>query len=336
MYYMTASSTQPGALGLFAAYGPEEELAARLDAGVVVGKARTMANPLSPNELRYGWLRSGRGEIIDEVMIARPLSGARTLMTHGGYVIREKVERYFAEQGFGRLDELPPDRRRAIAAGDELYDPLLASCVTEAQAAALLAAREKAAGEGGEPVIPEELLLTRRLILAGAPNAGKSSLLNRLARHERAFVHHEAGATTDVVDELVDLGGYAVLVGDMPGFSRDGDHLGEAAWRKAAARLRLADAVLVVVDGSRGWDAAADAAATEVAAVLKEGRADGGRPATVAVVVNKSDLPDRIVGTPWVRLFPGAPMLRVCSLDTGDALDRIAELAPMLFGDGDE
>ena len=47
----------------------------------------------------------------------------------------------------------------------------------------------------------------RRVAIVGKPNVGKSSLLNKLAKEERAVVDDAAGTTVDPVDELVDLGG---------------------------------------------------------------------------------------------------------------------------------
>lgn len=59
------------------------------------------------------------------------------------------------------------------------------------------------------------------LTLIGAPNAGKSSLLNRVVGREAAIVSQEAGTTRDVVDLSVDLGGYMVLLGDTAGLRVD-------------------------------------------------------------------------------------------------------------------
>lgn len=58
--------------------------------------------------------------------------------------------------------------------------------------------------------------------LLGAPNAGKSSLLNRIVGREAAIVSCEAGTTRDVVEVGVDLGGWLVRVGDMAGLRRAG------------------------------------------------------------------------------------------------------------------
>ena len=59
-----------------------------------------------------------------------------------------------------------------------------------------------------------------RVVLRGAPNAGKSSLLNALARRDAAIVSEEAGTTRDVIEVRLDLGGLPVIVSDTAGFAK--------------------------------------------------------------------------------------------------------------------
>ena len=326
--YMSATAKNIGALGIFHAYAGEGELARALDANVRPLSEDFPANLLKSNELRYGWLHR-RGDVVDEVMLARPTPGLRVLMTHGGVAVRKAVEGYFSDEGFS---ECSPDDLSADAAacrGDILCDMVLARCVTEAQAGAVLAERERAAGEGGPMRLPENLMRTHRIMLAGPPNAGKSSLLNCLAGYERAFVHAEAGATRDVVDEFLDIGGYAVLLGDSPGFFAADDELAAEAWTRAAARLRLAEQIWFVCDASRPWGGETAAAARETAALL----ADGEKGIGIVVVLNKSDLPPGFAGEPWRDIFPDARSLPVCSLPDGDARVRLEEFVAEMWRD---
>jgi small GTP-binding protein len=237
----------------------------------------------------------------------------RVLMTHGGRAVREAVAGYLREAGF--RDGAEGGGAVAAAYEDVVYDPLLASCITEAQAAAVLDARRL-----GRPV-PPEALATRRIVLAGAPNAGKSSLFNQLAGYDRAFVHEESGATRDVVDELIDLGGYAALLGDLPGYRRGEEGVGKAAWALAARAARDADCVLFVADGSKEWDGETASAAEEVARLLRTTGA--GRAAPVLVVLNKADLPAKLAENAWKACFPEAGAVRVCSLEGGGARETI-------------
>lgn len=314
--YLTASSTLSGALGIFHAYGDEELLQRWLDGRIGSKNVGSVGNPLVKHELRYGWLHDADGKIIDEVMLACPVPGMRVLMTHGGRIVRATVEGYFATSGFTRIDV---DQAAGLRK-DRIIDVLLANCLTEGQVSALLEVRQRG-GEGW--TIHPDVLMTHRVVLTGAPNAGKSSLMNMLSGYRRAFVHAEAGATRDVVDELVDLAGYAVLLGDLPGFSSADIGLAKEAWLRARRSLELAEAVWFVCDGSAAWDGETARAAQAVAVALSERET----ACSVAVVVNKADLPEGFTGEPWREYFPAAEAVRVCSLPGGDARGRLESLA---------
>lgn len=93
-----------------------------------------------------------------------------------------------------------------------------------------------------------------RIVLIGAPNAGKSTLLNALAGRDVAIVTEEPGTTRDVLDVSLDLGGAKVVLSDTAGI-RDGagrvEALGIARARQAAAE---ADLVLLLDDGCGDGD----------------------------------------------------------------------------------
>jgi len=86
--------------------------------------------------------------------------------------------------------------------------------------------------------------------IAGPPNAGKSSLLNRLARREAAIVSPHAGTTRDVIEVHLDLGGYPVTLLDTAGIRESDDPVEQEGVRRAQARADAADLVLWVVDVS--------------------------------------------------------------------------------------
>src|SRR5581483_9497947 len=84
--------------------------------------------------------------------------------------------------------------------------------------------------------------------IAGPVNAGKSSLLNRLARREAAIVSPHAGTTRDVIEVHLDLGGYPVTLLDTAGIRESDDPVEQEGVRRAHARAAAADLVLWVVD----------------------------------------------------------------------------------------
>jgi tRNA modification GTPase len=98
-----------------------------------------------------------------------------------------------------------------------------------------------------------------RVAIVGAPNVGKSSLLNALAGRDAAIVSERAGTTRDVVEVRLDLGGFAVTVADTAGLRESEDSIEREGVRRAEVVARSADLRLVVYDGSTGLDGAARA-----------------------------------------------------------------------------
>jgi tRNA modification GTPase len=119
------------------------------------------------------------------------------------------------------------------------------------------------------------------IAIIGPTNAGKSSLLNLLARREAAIVSETAGTTRDVIEVHLDLGGWPVVLADTAGLREAADAIEQEGVRRAKARAASADLRLLVLDASTDWKGARRelTAATE--------RWDATRD---IVVVNKADL----------------------------------------------
>ena len=89
------------------------------------------------------------------------------------------------------------------------------------------------------------------IALVGAPNAGKSSLLNALVGRERAIVSPIAGTTRDVVEATIDLAGVPIRLLDTAGIQAPRDAVEAEGIRRSRAAIDESDLLLVVVDGSR-------------------------------------------------------------------------------------
>jgi len=89
-----------------------------------------------------------------------------------------------------------------------------------------------------------------QVVIAGPPNAGKSSILNALAKRDAAIVSEEAGTTRDVIEVHLDIGGMAVIVADTAGLREGGGGVESEGMRRAVSRARGADLVLWIVDGA--------------------------------------------------------------------------------------
>ena len=117
------------------------------------------------------------------------------------------------------------------------------------------------------------------LSIVGRPNAGKSSLFNRLVQRERAIVTASPGTTRDLVTERVSLGGIPLDLIDTAGLRTAQDEAESIGIQKSREALADADVVLLVLD------ATADALAQEEIALLEQMRSR-----RALVVLNKIDL----------------------------------------------
>ncbi len=89
-----------------------------------------------------------------------------------------------------------------------------------------------------------------QVVLAGAPNAGKSSLLNALAKRDAAIVSDEAGTTRDIIEVRLDLNGIAVVISDTAGVRAATGAIEQEGIRRTLVRAASADLVVWLVDAT--------------------------------------------------------------------------------------
>ena len=147
------------------------------------------------------------------------------------------------------------------------------------------------------------------LVIAGLPNAGKSSLMNALTGQDSAIVTHIAGTTRDVLREQVEIDGLPVHIVDTAGLREPGDEVEREGVRRARAEIARADHALWVFDG------ASDPGA--------EGLVSAGLPDGLGVtrVRNKADL---TAAPPGVGECHGIPEISL-SAKTGEGVDALRE-----------
>ncbi len=130
-------------------------------------------------------------------------------------------------------------------------------------------------------------------VIAGPPNAGKSSLLNALLKAERAIVSDIPGTTRDIVEDRVAVDGVVLRLRDTAGLRATTDPIEAQGVERALAAVREAELVLLVLDGSRapGEDEAAAIAQTEGRArVVLANKADLGDSGARALVTTHPEL----------------------------------------------
>jgi tRNA modification GTPase len=147
------------------------------------------------------------------------------------------------------------------------------------------------------------------VVIAGRPNAGKSSLLNRLAGYDAAIVTPLPGTTRDVLRERIDIDGMPLHVLDTAGLRTALDMVEEEGIRRAQAEMLRADRVLFVIDaqqdpGGRAYEEERQRLPPEVA---------------VTLVFNKCDI---AVGVPVADTAAGPPRLTL-SAYTGQGIETL-------------
>ena len=154
-------------------------------------------------------------------------------------------------------------------------------------------------------------------VIAGKPNAGKSSLLNRLLGENRAIVTAIPGTTRDFIEETVAIRGVPVRLTDTAGIREPANIIEREGIDRVRERLSSADAVILMFDGSAPLTAEDDAAIEKTA----------GRP--VIPVINKSDL-EQVIDAERVRsrLAPATPLS--ISAKTGDGIPALLDAVAAL------
>ncbi len=152
-----------------------------------------------------------------------------------------------------------------------------------------------------------------KTVIVGEPNAGKSSLLNRLVGRDRAIVSAQPGTTRDFLEEQLIVGPHCIRLIDTAGLNPDPEALEKLGMEKTLERVDEADLILLVLDGARPFPPLP----APVTDRLKEGRA--------LAVINKCDL----LKEPPSPSLPGSPAtitpVAISAL-TGEGVERLIEL----------
>jgi len=209
------------------------------------------------------------------------------ILTEGLLLVLARVEAYIDFPD----EDLPPEDRRIVE--DELTRVLRGT---------------------------DRLLATRRYgellrdgvktVIIGEPNAGKSSLLNRLVGHDRALVSPEPGTTRDFIEERLIIGAHCLRLIDTAGLNPSPAPLEKLGIEKTLARADEADLFLWVVDASRPCPSLPEAVAARLT------------PANTLILLNKCDL---LSGSPPVAKAPvPLPCLPLSALP-GEGFDALAD-----------
>jgi tRNA modification GTPase len=294
---------------------------------------RHFTGPKAP--LAKGRIYVGRwGKTSQEEIVACHIEPERIeVHCHGGAAASQRIIADLVEDGCGVvlwrrwLDLQEPDSIRSAARA------LLAEARTERTAAILLdqynGALSRAidgaiaaiqSGNAASARAQIDILLSRaavgqhlidpwRVVLAGPPNAGKSSLINALVGYRRSIVHDSPGTTRDAVSVATALDGWPVELIDTAGLRISNDPLEIAGIDLGRQQIAEADAVLLAFDAAQAWT-------HELAAMTRQFP-------TAIIVHNKIDLlHDRNADDPEIAL-PGRPAGIATSALSGAGVERL-------------
>ena len=270
------------------------------------------ARPAGPGEFTRRAFLNGRldlpqAEAVGDLLEARTDAAVRTAAGQLGGALSRRVEAVY-----DGLVDLMAHFHAVLDYPDEDIDPFRASELAAALAAAAdgLSALLETYDRG------KYLVQGVPCAIVGAPNAGKSSLLNALLGYERAIVTPIPGTTRDTVEETVRLGGVLLRLIDTAGLRKTEDPVERLGVERSRRAMEKAGLILVVLDQSQP--------ATEEDKDLVRQAVD---LAPTILVLNKADLPRGLDFTEDLDLAPATPV----SAKTRAGLEDLGELVAGTF-----
>ncbi len=160
-----------------------------------------------------------------------------------------------------------------------------------------------------------------KTVILGKPNAGKSSLLNRMLGEERAIVTDIEGTTRDTLEENINLNGLSLKIIDTAGIRNTDDKVEQIGVNKAKEIAEGADLIIYVVDGSKDIDENDK----EILEIIKNKK--------VIVLLNKIDI-DRVVDIEQLNEIPKEDIIEF-SAKAGLGMDELEEKIKDMFYSGE-
>ena len=216
-----------------------------LELVLAAGARRALPGEFSQRAFLNGRLDLTRAEAIGEMVSARSRRAAQLAMAgiDGGLQRRLTALR-------GRLLDQLAELEARVDFEEDL--PPLDGVAVAAELAAVRSALEQLVAEARQGELLREGL---RVAIVGRPNVGKSSLLNRLSRRERAIVTDLPGTTRDLLESELVLDGVPLTLLDTAGIRPTSDRVEQLGIARSREALAAADAVLLLFDLAAGWTA---------------------------------------------------------------------------------
>ena len=163
-----------------------------------------------------------------------------------------------------------------------------------------------------------------RAVIAGKPNAGKSSLMNAILGEGRVIVTDVPGTTRDTVEESASLGGVPIVLVDTAGLRDSDDKVEKIGIEKTTHAIAGADLVILVLDGSQTLDEEDDKVIAYIGKMSKD---------HILVVINKQDLGKSVTEEAVLEKLPGVRIISTSLIGKGalDAAKKVSEAVGEMF-----
>jgi tRNA modification GTPase len=271
------TSAAPAAIAVIEVVGPESERIVQS-----CWRPNQGSSELLLNRTRFGYSQNEQSTVGESIVVCKTGEQRIELHCHGGSMAAEQIIDEFIRHG--AIEQSLSDRIAAAVVDEIAQEAIedLGKAVTLRSTSILL---DQMRGSLRKEFDQVEALVTKRcfseaigmlnslkerykygshlvkpwrVVLAGPPNAGKSSLLNRLLGYTRAIVHEQAGTTRDLLAERSSLEGWPIELIDSAGIrSHDqaSDDIELTGIERTLESLAMADCTLLLTDPVSGWTA---------------------------------------------------------------------------------
>lgn len=166
-----------------------------------------------------------------------------------------------------------------------------------------------------------------RVVIAGKPNAGKSSLMNALLGEGRVIVTDVPGTTRDTVEESVMIGGIPIVLTDTAGLRDTDDKVEKIGIERTAQAMAKADLIILVLDGSHDLDDKDDTVLSYIEKMNNE---------HLLVAINKNDLGRSITEEDIKAKLPEAEIISTSLVEDGipAAIEAVAKAVSKMYDMG--